>query len=99
MKYDLDVILEKIKNKNLIFRNYTEFLLKKTLNIKNNHIKDVINNFNKESNIICLYNKKTYVADLIGVVDINNVRYIDFDDNQFTLTNKGIDYQINDYIN
>ena len=99
MKYDLDLILEKIKNKNLIFMNYTELFLKKNLDIKNNHIKDIINNLNRDPNIVCLYNKKTYVADLIGIVDINNIRYVDFDDNQFTLNNKGIDYQISDYIN
>ena len=51
-----------------------------------------------QKNTICLYNPKTLECDIIGVVDINNVRYIDFDDNIFTLTNKSIDLQTSEYI-
>ena len=69
------------------------------LNIRNNNIKNIINDLNQEKNVVCLYNPKTCLCDLIGIVDLNNVRYVDFDDNHFTLTNKGIDFQISDFIN
>ena len=53
---------------------------------------------NKKENVICLYNSKTYYCDIIGVLDINNIRYIDFDDNCYTMENKGIDNQISNFI-
>lgn len=80
------------------FDNYTEYHLNNKICIKNTQIKKIINNLNNSKNTICLYNKITFLCDIIGVVDINNIRYIDFDDNYYTLMNKGIDAQTNDYL-
>ena len=43
-----------------------------------------------------MYNKRTHVF-IIGVIDIENKRYIDFDDDWYTMTNKGIDNQTTDF--
>ena len=83
-------ILEKIDNIKF-FSEYTEFRLKSRINILD--FKNIINKINLQKNTICLYNPKTLECDIIGVVDINNVRYIDFDDDTFTMLNKGIDLQ------
>ena len=39
------------------------------------------------------YNYRTLLCDTIGVIDMDNHRIIDFDDNYFTMMNKGIDCQ------
>ena len=43
------------------------------------------------SNINVYYNPRTYLCNNISVIDINNKRYIDFDDEEWELINKGID--------
>ena len=87
---NIQSILEKIDNINF-FSDYTEFRLKLKINILD--FKNTINKLNLRENTICLYNPKTLTCDVIGVVDINNIRYIDFDDLTFTMLNKGIDLQ------
>jgi hypothetical protein len=89
-------VLKEINNTSL-FLNYTEFCLKSKINIYD--FKEIINKMNNQKNICCLYNKKTMQCDVVGVVDINNVRYIDFDDDMFTMINKGINFQVDQYIN
>lgn len=87
-------VLNKIKQIKK-FPDYTEFFLKKTYNLNGIHkLKGIINEGNKDiKSRIYLYNKKTHLFDIIGVIDIENVRYIDFDDNWYTMSNKGIDNQ------
>ena len=65
--------------------------------IDDNEVKNTINDLNNQPNTECYYNEKTRMCDVIGVVDINSKRIIDFDDITYTLTN-GIDRQINDFI-
>jgi len=98
MNFEIYKILSNI-DKVYKFTKYKEFPLHIPVSIKNsNDLKNLINELNSEPNTICLYNKNTLKVDIIGVVDIKGVRYIDFDDNIYTMTNKGIDNQVSDYI-
>ena len=74
------------------FRDYIEFPLKNVLNI--DELRPIMITLNKNPNNYCLYNSKTLRCDNIGVVDVNDKRYIDFDDNKYTMTNKGVDSQV-----
>jgi len=94
---ELQNILNIIK-KTPNYTKYTEYNLKKIVYVDDNEIKNTINDLNNQANTECYYNGKTRMCDVIGVVDINNKRIIDFDDIMYTLTNKGIDRQINDFI-
>ena len=93
----LQEILNIIKN-TPNYVDYVEYNLYKPIDIDNIKIKSIINKLNKNPNIECYYNGKTRNCDIIGVVDINITRIIDFDDNIYTLTNKGIDQQTKDFI-
>jgi hypothetical protein len=42
-------------------------------------------------NISAYYNPRTKLCNNISVIDINNNRFIDFDDEYWELINKGID--------
>lgn len=98
MDHELDRILKEICNNVNNYKKYQEFNLSYGLNVKDPYIKNLINDMNKKEHVICLYNSKTYYCDIIGVLDINNIRYIDFDDNYYTMENKGIDNQISNFI-
>lgn len=76
--------------------DYVEYKIDKSVCIDN--VKGIINELNNNPNIECYYNGKTRNSDVIGVVDINIIRIIDFDDNIYTLTNKGIDQQTKEFI-
>jgi hypothetical protein len=81
------------------FENYVEFRLSKSVKIDNYELKTIINLINNRENTIGLYNKRTLLFDIIGVIDTDGKRYIDFDDDLYTMTNKGIDNQISNYLN
>jgi hypothetical protein len=89
-------ILNKINTQDN-FENYISIKLSKPVKI-NGEIKTIINNINKQENTLGLYNKKTMLFDNIGIIDLNKIRYIDFDDGVYTMMNKGIDNQISDYL-
>jgi hypothetical protein len=97
MNTEISKIINTINNVSK-FTKYREFHLKKSVSITNNDLKNLINQLNKNSKTVCLYNKKTLKADIIGVIDLNGKRYIDFDDNIYSMINKGINNQISDYI-
>ena len=92
-------VLNKIK-KTKNFPDYTEFFLKKVYNLNGNkELKNIINEGNKDIiSRVYLYNKRTHLFNIIGVVDIDNIRYIDFDDDWYTMTNKGIDNQTAEFL-
>ena len=97
---EINSVLNKIKQtKN--FPEYKEFFLTKTYNLNGNkELKNIINNGNLENNNTdFMYNKRTHVFNIIGVIDIENKRYIDFDDDWYTMTNKGIDNQTAEFLN
>ena len=91
MNVEINEILLKIKDLKYT-EKYLEFPLKKPINI-NKEIKELIRNLNEQNITKAYYNPATLVCDTIAVVDIDDTRVIDFDDNNFTLLNKGIDYQ------
>lgn len=92
MNSEINEILSKIKD--LKFTNkYIEFPLKEPISINNDGIKNLIIKLNNQTNTKAFYNPRTLICDTIGVIDIDNTRIIDFDDNNFTLLNKGIDCQ------
>ena len=94
---ELQNILNIIK-KTPLYTEYTEYNLRKTIDVNNKKVKCIINEINNDSNMECYYNGKTRKCDVVGVIDMNNIRIIDLDDNIYTLTNKGIDQQIKDFI-
>ena len=95
---NINVILNNIKTTER-YEKYVSYRLVNSINIDNPIYKNIINNINKNPNMKCYYNGLTRICDNIGVVDINNIRIIDFDDDMYTMTNKGIDRQIDNYIN
>ena len=94
MNSDLELILNKIENTKH-FLTYTEFPLKQNIDMSTDIMKELVISLNNKKQTSAYYNSVTKTCDMIGVVDINNVRTIDFEDNIFTLMNKGIDRQTN----
>ena len=85
----ISTILNKI-SKTKKFNNYTEFKLKKPLDINDNEIRNIIKKIMNLPNTIVYYNNITNYCDLLCVIDINGVRYYEFEDNMWTMENKGI---------
>ena len=86
----IENLINKIKNIRC-FMEYTEFKLEKSYSI--HEIKDILKHLKKE-NVEILYNNISKKFDNIGVIDINNKRYYDFDDNIWTMHNKGLDCSV-----
>lgn len=72
------------------FREYKTYILKNKLDMNMDKNQIIIYNLNKKENIEAFYNEKTCICDNIGVIDINEKRYIDFDDDSWTMGNKGL---------
>ena len=94
---NINVILNNIKTTDK-YEKYVSYPLVKSIKIDKPNYKNIINEINRMPNMKCYYNGLTRMCDNIGVVDINNIRIIDFDDDMYTMTNKGIDRQIDNYI-
>ena len=90
MNNEINEILVKIFNSNNISK-YTEFKLSKSININNDENKKIISSLNLKNNIEAYYNNRTMSCDSIGVVDVSGKRFIDFNDDLWNYTNKGID--------
>ena len=86
----MEKILNNIK-KTKNFSEYKEFSLGKSYIF--NDYKDIISKL-KEPNTEVSYNKITGIFNNIGVIDKDGKRYYDFDDDIWTLTNKGINGSI-----
>ena len=88
---NLEKIIKEISEKKH-FLEYTEFKLNKYYKINDNiKLLEMINSIN---NSIVYFNNKTKQFNNIGVIDIKGQRYYDFDDDIYTMTNKGINSQI-----
>ena len=94
MNSEIKQILDKINN-TLFFKDYTEFKLSKDIDMNHPDMKNLIVTLNQKPKTKAYYNSATKNCDTIGVIDVMSTRYIDFDDNYFTLLNKGIDRQTN----
>ena len=94
MNSEIKEILDKINN-TLFFKDYTEFKLSKDIDMNHADMKNLIVTLNQKPKTKAYYNSATKNCDTIGVIDVMGTRYIDFDDNYFTLLNKGIDRQTN----
>ena len=94
MNSEIKEILDKINN-TLFFKDYTEFKLSKDIDMNHPDMKNLIVTLNQKPKTKAYYNSATKNCDTIGVIDVMDTRYIDFDDNYFTLLNKGIDRQTN----
>ena len=92
MNSELNNILKIVDNTDF-FKEYIEFPLSKNIDMTQEEMKNIIITLNNKPNTKALYNSVTKICDTIGIVDINGVRYFDFDDNYYTLLNKGIDSQ------
>ena len=79
------------KNKNIKFFKYKEFKLNNPLNMKTKTNQKMIFNLNKLPNTEAYYNNRTFYCDILGIIDINNKRYYEFDDDSWSMTNKGLD--------
>ena len=85
----LEEILDKIK-KIKTFSVYTEFFLVEKLNMSSDIMQKLIFQLNQDPNNNAYYNGRTQICDVLGVIDIDNKRYYDFDDDIWCLNNKGI---------
>ena len=83
---DIEKVIKESKEKK--FKKYTEFKLKNKINIKN--FMYLIDELKLEPNVDIVYNTRTYLCDVIGIIDLNGIRYYDFDDEHWSLINKGI---------
>ena len=83
---NIEDVIEQAKNKE--FKKYTEFRLKDKINIKN--FMYVIDKLKLEKNVDVIYNTRTHLCDVIGIIDLNGIRYYDFDDEYWSLINKGL---------
>ena len=83
---DIEKLISEVKNKR--FKKYTEFRLENKINIKN--FIYIIDKLKLEPNVDVMYNTKTYICDVIGIIDLNGIRYYDFDDEYWSLINKGL---------
>jgi len=83
---NIEDVIEQAKDKE--FKKYTEFRLKDKINIKN--FMYVIDKLKLEKNVDVIYNTRTNLCDLIGIIDLNGIRYYDFDDEYWSLVNKGL---------
>tara|TARA_B100000900_G_C20124729_1_gene531454 strand:- start:23 stop:313 length:291 start_codon:yes stop_codon:yes gene_type:complete len=92
MNLELKNILEEIDNTSF-FKDYKEFRLSKDIDMNQKEMKDLILSLNNRPKTKALYNSVTKNCDTIGVIDVVDTRFIDFDDNYYTLLNKGIDRQ------
>lgn len=92
MNSELNNILKKVDNTDF-FKNYTEFRLSEGIDMSQQNMKNLIVELNNKPNMKAYYNSRTLICDTIGVIDMDNNRIIDFDDNYFTMMNKGIDCQ------
>ena len=93
MNSEINNILKKVDNTDF-FKNYTEFKLSKSIDMSQQNMKNLIVELNNKPNMKAYYNYRTLNCDTIGVVDMDNNRIIDFDDNYFILMNKGIECHI-----
>lgn len=75
---------------------YKSFYLSSSLYIKNNNIISILKQYINESNlkIKIYYNSETELFDSINIMDTEQFRIIDMDDNMYNMTNKGIYKQI-----
>ena len=92
MNSEIKEILDKINN-TLFFKDYTEFKLSKDIDMNHVDLKNLIVTLNQKPKTKAYYNSATKNCDTIGVIDVMDTRYIDFDDNYYTLLNKGINRQ------
>ena len=83
---DIEKVIKESRKKK--FKKYTEFKLKNKINIKN--FMFIIDELKLEPNVDIIYNTRTYLCDVIGIIDLNGIRYYDFDDEHWSLINKGI---------
>mgnify|MGYP001223110362 CR=1 FL=1 len=90
MDNEINDILLKIFNLDNISK-YTEFKLNKPINISTDESKKMLLNLNLKKNTEAYYNNRTMSCDSIGVVDVSGKRIIDFNDDLWDYTNKGID--------
>ena len=86
----IESIIEKI-DETSNFIEYQAFNLDKYYDINNPELEPILTKLKSKSNIVINYNNITKKFNNIGVIDLNNVRYYDFDDDIWSLTNKGID--------
>jgi hypothetical protein len=97
MNDELDKILETINNTSY-FDKYTEFNLDNHIDMSIGRMQQLILKLNNCPNMKAFYNSVTTNCDMIGVIDTDGTRIIDFEDNYYTLMNKGIDRQTNKLI-
>ena len=96
MSDQLIVILEKSKNKSIDFSKYKSYFLNTYLKVNNEEIKLILKDYIEESlvDVKVYYNSKTETFNNIGIIDLDDYRVIDLDDDNYTMTNKGIDKSI-----
>ena len=67
------------------------FKLNLNIDMNSKNMQKFVYNLNQMPNISAYYNPRTKLCNNISVIDINNNRFIDFDDEYWELINKGID--------
>ena len=86
-------ILENSKNKSIDFKTYKSFYLNSYLNVNDSKIIEILKNYQLDSHeeVKIYYNSLTNSFNNIGIIDLDDYRVIDLDDDDFTMMNKGID--------
>ena len=94
MEDQLEITL-KLIDERVDFNKYESFKINKYHNINDPLIIEKLKKFKKETkkNIKIYYNLRTKQFDNVGVIDTDDCRIIDLDDDFYTMINKGIDLQ------
>ena len=89
-------ILDNSIEQKIDYGKYHTFFLNEYFKISDKNIIDIIKEYVECSpiEVKVYYNSQTLIFNNIGVLDIDDYRIIDLDDDMYTMTNKGIDKQV-----
>lgn len=86
-------ILDNSKNKSIDFSNYKSYNLTNYMNVNDYEVLEALKDYVNDSlvEVKIYYNSITKSFNNIGILDFDDCRVIDLDDDNYTMMNKGID--------
>ena len=96
MSNQLKHILDSTKDKSIDFTKYKSYYISEYLDMNDPNIINILKEYLDDSliDIKIYYNSKTKTFNSVGILDLDDYRVVDLDDDNWTMTNKGIDIQV-----